>query len=83
MAYTDDGHASFVGLERLRGRVGGKTGGFVIQHGGTFAEGNLKSDWSVVPGSGTDDLLSLRGKGTYLNEGGEPQTAYTFEYDFG
>lgn len=82
MAYPDGGHASFVGLERIEGRVGGRSGGFAILHDGTFADGKLRSEWSVVPGSGTGDLLGLKGNGTYLNEGGEPTTDYTFEYEF-
>ena len=82
MAYTDDGHASFAGLERIEGRLVGRSGSFAILHDGTFADGNLRSGWSVVPGSGTGDLLGLRGNGTYLNEGSEPTTDYTFEYEF-
>ena len=82
MAYTEDGHASFVGLERIEGRIGGRSGSFAILHDGTFAKGNLRSAWSVVPGSGTGGLAGLRGNGTYHNEGGEPKTAYTFEWDF-
>ncbi len=58
------------------------SGSFVIQHNGTFADGKLKSNWFVVPGSGTGELRNLRGEGTYTNEGGEPRTAYTFDYEF-
>lgn len=62
MAYGHDGSASFVGIERLAGRVGDKHGNFVFQHVGTFKDGIAKSTWSVVPNSGTGDLQGLRGE---------------------
>ena len=64
MAYGHDGSASFVGIERLIGRVGDKHGNFVFQHVGIFKDGVAKSTWSVVPGSGTEDLQGLRGEVT-------------------
>ena len=72
MSYTVQGTASFVGLERFSGTVEGKAGTMVIQHAGSFSEGIARSSWSVVPGSGTDDLASLRGKGSYVAGHGEP-----------
>src|SRR5262245_14946459 len=53
MLYREDGSASFVGLERVAGRLGGRAGSFVLQHSGTFEAGTAKTTWSVVPGSGT------------------------------
>ena len=61
MAYGSDGSASFVGIERVVGRVGDRHGSFVFQHVGTFKDGVAKSNWSVVPKSGTDGLQGLRG----------------------
>lgn len=62
MAYGHDGSASFVGIEHLIGRVEDKHGNFVLQHVGVFKDGVAKSTWSVVPGSGTEDLQGLRGE---------------------
>jgi len=81
MSYTIQGTASFVGLERISGVVAGKTGTFVIIHSGTFAEGKARSAWSIVAGSGTGDLASLRGKGSYVAGHGEPAQVL-FEYSF-
>src|SRR5260221_2346763 len=39
MMYRDDGSASFLGLERVVGSVGGRSGSFVLQHSGTFEGG--------------------------------------------
>jgi hypothetical protein len=41
------------------------------------------SEWPVVSGSGTGELRGLRGEGTYLNEGGQSRTSYTFDHEFG
>jgi hypothetical protein len=81
MAYTIQGTASFVGLERVSGTVAGKTGTFVIQHVGAFAEGKARSSWSIVPGSGTEGLASLRGEGSYVAGHGEPaQVSFTYSF---
>jgi hypothetical protein len=62
MAYGPDGSASIVGLERVIGRIGSRSGNFVFRHVGTFKDGVARSTWSVVPGSGAGDLQGLRGQ---------------------
>ena len=64
MMYRSDGSATFVGLERIVGRIGGKTGTFVLQRIGVFESGQAKESYSVVPGSGTGELRGLQGDGT-------------------
>ena len=64
MMYGSDGSATFVGLERITGRVGGMAGSFVLQRAGTFEGGQAKESYSVIPGSGTGELRGLRGDGT-------------------
>jgi len=81
MSYTIQGIAHFVGLERVSGTVAGKPGTFVLQHAGTFSDGKARSTWSVVPGSGTGDLASLRGSGSYVAGHGEPaQVSFTYSF---
>ena len=63
MMYRSDGSASFVGLERVVGRIAGKTGGFVLQRTGVFENGQAKESYSVIPGSTTGELRGLRGDG--------------------
>jgi hypothetical protein len=63
MAYRSDGSATFVGLERVVGRLGGKTGSFVLQRTGVFESGTAKETYVVVPGSATGELQGLRGEG--------------------
>jgi hypothetical protein len=64
MMYRSDGSATFVGLERIAGRIGGKTGTFVLQRIGVFENGQAKESYSVIPGSGTGELQGLRGEGS-------------------
>jgi hypothetical protein len=64
MMYRSDGTATFVGLERVVGQVAGKAGSFVLHRSGVFENGLAKESYFVIPGSGTGDLLGLRGEGT-------------------
>jgi Protein of unknown function (DUF3224) len=81
MCYRPDLTADFVGLERIVGRIGDRSGSFVAMHSagsfdGTVARGEL----SVVPGSGTGELQGLHGKGEFTApHGGEP--SLTLDYD--
>lgn len=63
MSYRPDGSASFVGLERIVGRLAGKTGTFVLQRSGVFENGQAKESYTVVPGTATGELRGLQGEG--------------------
>ena len=47
MMYRSDGSAAFVGLERIVGRIGSKSGTFVLQRVGVFEGGEAKETYSV------------------------------------
>jgi hypothetical protein len=64
MMYRSDGSASFVGLERVVGRIGEKTGTFVLQRMGTFESGLAKESYTVIAGSATGELQGLLGNGS-------------------
>jgi hypothetical protein len=64
MMYRSDGSAAFVGQERIVGRIGDKTGTFVLQRIGVFENGQAKESYSVIPGSATGDLQGLQGDGS-------------------
>ncbi len=80
MIYAEDGSASFVGLERVKGDLTGKKGSFVLQHVGRFADGAAKGTVTVVPGSGTGELVGLSGNGELL---ADPSGSVTLSVDFG
>jgi hypothetical protein len=81
MAYCPNGLGNFVGLERIIGRIGTRTGGFVVQHTGTFDPKAVNTHWTFVPGSGTGELEGLSGGGEVILMGHGPY-AITFDYDF-
>jgi hypothetical protein len=64
MMYRPDGSATFVGLEQIVGRIGGRAGTFVLQRTGVFESGQAKESYSVIPGSATGDLQGLSGDGS-------------------
>jgi hypothetical protein len=64
MMYRSDGSATFVGLELVVGRIGGKAGTFVLQRTGIFEGGQAKETYSVIHGSATGDLQGLMGDGS-------------------
>jgi len=81
MMYRDDGSASIVGLERVVGSVGNRSGSFVLQHGGAFEGGVATLNLLVVPGSGTGELSGLRGSGEFA-VGHQQPYSMTLDYDF-
>jgi uncharacterized protein DUF3224 len=81
MMYRSDGSATFVGLERIVGRVGGKAGAFVLQRTGVFEDGQAKETYSVVDGSATGELSGLRGEGRSA-VGHGMEHPFTLNYEF-
>jgi len=80
MMYRADGSATFVGLERITGRLGGKSGSFVLQRSGVFENGQAKESYTIVPGSGTGELRGLRGEGsTSVGHGMEHPFSLSYE----
>jgi hypothetical protein len=80
MMYRSDGSATFVGLERVSGRVGAKSGTFVLQRTGVFEGGQATESYSVVPGSATGELRGLRGEGR-STVGHGMEHGFTFDYE--
>jgi hypothetical protein len=76
-----DGAMSFVGLQRVRGSIAGRTGSFLLQPSGTVVGKETRAEWFVVRGSGTGDLKGLRGDGGFKAQLGE-QGSYWLDYYF-
>jgi len=79
MVYAEDGSATYVGLERIIGRLGDRSGSFVLQNSGGFENGVAHVKWQVVPGSGMGELRGLRGEGGY-DAGHEEPHPVTLDY---
>jgi hypothetical protein len=81
LAYGADGSCTFVGMEHVIGRVGDRSGSFVLQHGGKIEIGVVQTHWSVVAGSGTGGLRGLRGQGGFAS-GHQESYPMTLDYEF-
>ena len=56
------GSAGYVALERVEGTLRGRRGTFFLQHAGTMDRGTPSLSVTVVPDSGTDELIGLSGR---------------------
>jgi hypothetical protein len=72
------GSAAYVAIERVSGRLQGRTGSFVLQHSGTLTRGAPQQSVTVVPDSGTGQLVGLAGKMTIKIDDGKH--SYELEY---
>ena len=75
------GSAGYVAIEKVTGKLHGKSGSFVLQHNGTMTRGAPELTVTVVPDSGTDQLSGLTGKMTIKITDGKHY--YEFEYSIG
>lgn len=75
------GSAVYVALERVNGKLAGRTGNFVLVHYGIMNRGTPTLRLEVAPDSGTGELLGLTGQMQIDIKDG--QHFYTFEYSFG
>ncbi len=75
------GSAGYVAIERVIGSLHGRTGSFVLQHRGVMTRGVPELSISVVPDSGTGQLIGLSGTMTIQVADGEHSydLAYTLE----
>lgn len=72
------GSAGYVAMERVNGKLDGRTGTFALQHSGTMTRGKPELIITVVPDSGTADLAGLTGRMTIdIVEG---KHFYKFDY---
>lgn len=72
--------AGYVAIENVVGTLHGRKGSFVLQHLSTMTRGEAKQNITVVPDSGTDELLGLSGNMIINNN--EGKHSYLFDYSF-
>jgi hypothetical protein len=72
------GSAGYVAMERVSGTLHGRTGTFALQHSGTMTRGEPQLSVTVVPDSGTEELVAIAGKMTIKIE--ERKHFYEFDY---
>ncbi|WP_317205786.1 DUF3224 domain-containing protein [Janthinobacterium sp.] len=72
------GSAGYVALERVTGTLHGRKGSFVLQHSGTMSRGAASLVLSVVPDSGSEELIGLSGAMSIQIDQGKH--SYTMDY---
>ena len=65
-------------MEKVTGKLGGRSGTFVLQHSATMNRGVPQLSITVVPDSGTEELSGLTGS-MQINIA-EGQHSYEFDY---
>jgi hypothetical protein len=58
------GSAGYVAMERVNGTLHERTGSFALQHSGTMTRGEPQLSVTVVPDSGTEQLVGIAGRMT-------------------
>jgi hypothetical protein len=73
-----DGSAGYVAIEEVRGTLNGRDGTFILQHSGVMNLGQAHLTITVVPDSGTGQLVGLIGEmAIHVTE---DQHSYEFVY---
>ena len=72
------GSAAYVAIERLSGTLHGRTGSFFLQHNGVMNRGAASLSLTIVPDSGTGELLGIAGRMAIDITGGKH--FYTLDY---
>lgn len=70
--------AGYVAIERITGTLHGRSGSFVLQHSGIMTSNSQQQTVTVVPDSGTGQLIGLAGKMTGTIADGKH--SYDLEY---
>lgn len=73
------GSAGYVALERVTGKLQGRSGSFVLLHSATMKRGAPESTVTVVPDSGTGELTGLTGS---MRIKVAPDGGHSYEFDF-
>ena len=72
------GSAGYVAMEQFTGKLNGRSGTFALQHSGTMTRGTPQLSVTVVPDSGTGQLVGLSGQMAIKIDDGKH--SYSFEY---
>ncbi len=75
----EGGGAGYLAMERVTGTLKGRSGSFVIQHGGLSTPAGPQPFGDILPGTGTEELTTIRGTARYAHD--ERGARVTLEYE--
>jgi hypothetical protein len=73
------GSAGYVAIERVTGALQGRQGSFVLQHSGTMNRNVPELSVTVVPDSGTGELIGISGRMKIIIA---PDGKHSYEFDY-
>ncbi|MDB4891552.1 MAG: hypothetical protein JWL61_3407 [Gemmatimonadetes bacterium] len=76
-----EGSAGYVAMEIVSGTLDGRKGTFMFQHGGSMSRGATTLSVTIVPDSGTEELIGIAGRMTIIIADGKH--SYELEYTLG
>jgi hypothetical protein len=84
MFNADEKTSFFAGLLRFDGRLGDRTGSFVLTGQGDYDGTRARFDLTIAPGSGTGELAGIRGTATSVSTHDDyPHMPLTLSYTLG
>jgi hypothetical protein len=72
------GSAGYVAIERVTGTLKGRSGSFVLQHSASMTRGEPQLSITVVPDSGSGQLVGIAGKMNIIIAAGK----HSYEFDY-
>ena len=72
------GSAGYVAIEKVVGTLHGRSGSFYLQHTGVMTRGEGQLAISVIPDTGTDQLVGLSGRMNIIISDGK----HSYEFDY-
>lgn len=72
---------AYIAMERVTGTLGGRSGSFVMQHGGISTDAGPTPFGNIVPGSGTGALAGLRGTVRFAHDAEGARVTLEYELD--
>src|SRR5262245_24645635 len=79
----NEGSGAYVALELVTGTLDGRRGSFVLQHSGTMTKNVATMSVTVVPDSGTGELIGLAGTMTIIIADGKHSYMFAYTLDGG
>jgi hypothetical protein len=64
----------------ITGRIGARSGSFVVEESVKGGPGGATATWRIVPESGSGELSGLAGEGSWEWKPGAEQVSYTLSY---
>jgi hypothetical protein len=79
MSSSVQGSGAYVAVERVTGKLNGRSGSFALQHSGVMNRGVPQLSVMIVPDSGTGELTGITGK---LNIRIEPDGKHFYDFEY-